>query len=56
LLVPLIADAQGGSPAAVLPAVHYRFGSAIEGETVQHDFILQNKGSADLKIEKIKTG
>jgi len=56
LLVPLIAGAQGGSPAAVLPEVHYRFGTAIEGETVRHDFILQNKGSADLKIEKIKTG
>jgi hypothetical protein len=56
LLAPLIAGAQGGSPAAVLPEAHYRFGTAIEGEIVRHDFILQNKGSADLTIEKIKTG
>ena len=56
LLVPLIADAQGGSPAAVLPEAHYQFSTAIEGEIVRHDFILYNKGSADLTIEKIKTG
>jgi hypothetical protein len=56
LLLPLIAGAKGGSPTAVLPEVHYRFGTAIEGQTVRHDFILLNKGSADLTIEKIKTG
>ena len=56
MLVPLIAGAQGDSPAAVLPEAHYRFSTAIEGEIVRHDFILYNKGSADLTIEKIKTG
>jgi hypothetical protein len=56
MLVPLIAGAQGDSPAAVLPEAHYRFSTAIEGEIVQHDFILYNKGSAELTIEKIKTG
>ncbi|HSO62794.1 MAG TPA: hypothetical protein VLR50_17310 [Desulfobacterales bacterium] len=56
LFVPLIAGAQGGSPAAVLPEAHYRFSTAIEGQIVRHDFILYNKGSADLTIEKIKTG
>lgn len=55
-LAPLLAGAQGGAPAAVLPENSYRFGTAIEGETVRHDFILHNKGSADLRIEKIKTG
>ena len=56
--VPLPADAktQGGTPEAVLPEAEYRFGTAIEGETVRHDFILRNKGKADLRIEKIKTG
>ena len=56
--VPLPANAktQGGTPEAVLPEAQYRFGAAIEGETVQHDFILHNKGTADLRIEKIKTG
>ena len=56
LLVPLIAGAQGDSPAAVLPEANYRFDTAIEGEIVRHDFILYNKGSAELTIEKIKTG
>jgi hypothetical protein len=54
--VPVIAKAQGSAPAAVLPESDYRFGTAVEGEIVRHDFILHNKGKADLKIEKIKTG
>jgi hypothetical protein len=56
LLIPLIVEAQAGAPAAVLPESEYRFGTAIEGEIVRHDFILLNQGNADLKIEKIKTG
>jgi hypothetical protein len=56
LLTPLIASAQAGPPAAILQEAHYRFGTAIDGEIVRHDFILHNKGSADLTIEKIKTG
>ena len=39
-----------------MPEAQHRFGTAIEGETVQHDFILHNKGTADLRIEKITTG
>ena len=56
LLIPLIVEAQAVAPAAVLPESEYRFGTAIEGEIVRHDFILLNQGNADLKIEKIKTG
>jgi len=56
LLSPVHAGAQEGLPAAVLPETHYRFGTAIEGEIIRHDFILYNKGHVDLKIEKIKTG
>jgi len=56
LLVPLIAGAQKEFPAAVLPEAHYRFGTAIEGEIVRHDYILYNQGRAELTIEKIKTG
>jgi hypothetical protein len=56
MLVLLIAGAQGDLPAAILPEAHYRFNTAIEGEIVRHDFILYNKGSAELTIEKIKTG
>jgi hypothetical protein len=56
LLILLVAEAQAGAPEAVLPEAQYRFGTAIEGDVVRHDFILLNKGNADLKIEKIKTG
>jgi hypothetical protein len=55
-LAPFVAHTQAASPAAVIPEAHYRFGTAIEGETVRHDFILLNKGGAGLHIEKIKTG
>lgn len=56
LSILLAAAAQAGAPAAVLPESQYRFGPAIEGEIVRHDFVLLNKGNADLKIENIKTG
>jgi hypothetical protein len=56
LLTLLAAAAQAGSPAAVLPESQYRFGTTVEGDIVRHDFILLNKGNADLKIENIKTG
>jgi hypothetical protein len=56
MLFPLIVGAQEDFPAAVLPEAHYRFGTAIEGEIVRHDYILYNQGRADLTIEKIKTG
>ena len=56
LFAPLLASAQGDRPAAVLSETHFRFGTAVEAETVRHDFILFNKGSTDLTIEKIKTG
>lgn len=48
--------AQAGAPAAILSEAQYRFGTAIEGDIVRHDFILLNKGNAELRIEKIKTG
>ena len=58
LLTPLVGHAQqfGFHPEAVLPEAHYRFGSALEGDTVKHTFILYNKGVAALAIEKIKSG
>jgi hypothetical protein len=56
LFAPLIAGAQEDLPEAVMPEAHYRFGTAIEGEIVRHDYILYNQGRAELTIEKIKTG
>jgi hypothetical protein len=56
LLAPLVAGAQTGVPALVLQEAHHQFGVVFDGETVKHDFILYNKGGADLSIEKVKSG
>ena len=43
------------SPNAYLPAYRYEFGSVLEGAEVLHDFVIQNKGNAPLKIIKVET-
>lgn len=47
-------DAQ--QPTAFLPEASYEFKPVLEGKKVVHDFLLQNKGNAPLKIVKIRTG
>ena len=42
-------------PLAHLPALRYEFTPVMEGQEVTHDFIVQNKGSAPLEIQKVKT-
>ena len=42
-------------PSAHLPAVRYEFAPVAEGQEVIHDFVIQNKGSATLEIQKVKT-
>jgi hypothetical protein len=41
-LAPLVSQAQqfGFQPEAVMPESYHRFGSAFEGDTVRHTFIL----------------
>jgi len=43
-------------PSAVAPESKYTFDPVIEGTEIAHDFVIQNKGGALLKIEKVKTG
>ncbi len=43
-------------PLAVIPEQTYEFEPVLEGSMVTHDFIIQNKGTAPLVIEKVKTG
>ncbi len=43
------------SPSAYFPKKHYVFDQVIEGDEIMHDFSLQNKGDATLKINKVKT-
>lgn len=42
-------------PLAHLPKQRHEFTPVMEGKEVVHDFILQNKGSAPLEIQKVKT-
>jgi hypothetical protein len=42
-------------PLAHLPALRYEFAPVLEGREVTHDFVIQNKGSATLEIQKVKT-
>lgn len=43
-------------PIAVLPQSEYDFGTALEGNTVVHDFVIQNKGDEPLIIHRVRTG
>ena len=43
-------------PSAYAPAEVYQFGSVLEGTGITHDFIIQNRGTAPLKIERVKSG
>ncbi len=59
LFCPLFAWAgERGSqgPDAYLPETVYEFQPVLEGRKVVHDFILQNRGQAELSILKLKSG
>lgn len=43
-------------PVAVAPEPGHTFLSVLEGTDVVHDFVIQNKGSDTLEIQKVKTG
>ncbi len=47
---------EDGQPIAVLPEVQYEFKPVPEGTQIHHGFKIQNKGTATLNIEKIRTG
>ncbi len=43
------------SPSAYFPERYYKFKQVVDGTEIIHDFILQNKGDATLKINKVTT-
>jgi len=43
------------SPSAYFPERYYKFKQVVDGAEIMHDFILQNKGDATLKINKVTT-
>ena len=50
------ANADTGQPTAVLPEIQYEFKPVPEGTQIHHDLKIQNKGTAPLNIEKVRTG
>ena len=42
-------------PLAYLPAASHEFTSIVEGQEVSHNFVIQNKGTAPLEVQKVKT-
>jgi hypothetical protein len=43
-------------PVAVIPEEKYEFKTVAEGVEIVHDFVIQNKGTADLEILAVKPG
>ena len=41
---------------AFLPVSTWEFSQTADGKEVVHDFVIQNKGNAPLKISRVKTG
>jgi hypothetical protein len=44
------------SPSAVFPEISYEFSPVLDGAKVVHEFVIKNKGTATLKVERVKTG
>jgi hypothetical protein len=44
------------APSALFPETQYEFSPVLEGSTVVHDFVIQNKGNATLNVDRVKTG
>ena len=42
-------------PSALFPETRYEFSPVLDGTTVMHEFVIQNKGTATLKVERVKT-
>ena len=43
-------------PAAFFPQTLYEFSPVLDGTEVVHEFVVQNKGTATLNIDRVKTG
>jgi hypothetical protein len=44
------------SPSAFVPESSFTFAPVTDGTEVTHGFVIQNKGTAPLNIESVKTG
>ena len=49
-------EGKSQAPDAYSPEPSFTFENAVEGQEVTHDFIIRNRGGADLTIARVKTG
>ncbi len=43
-------------PSAYFPETTYEFTPVLDGDKVVHEFVIQNRGNATLKVDRVKTG
>ena len=59
VLIPGVVLAQNtdvpGKASIYVPEPAFQFGMVVSGQDVSHDYILQNRGTAPLKISRVKT-
>ncbi|MFO7749673.1 MAG: hypothetical protein R6V54_06230 [Desulfobacteraceae bacterium] len=57
LMIPgvCLAAAQG-APRAFVPENRYEFAPLPEGKDILHGFVIENRGDAELEIQRVKTG
>jgi len=58
-LAAACSGATGGTPdapLAVAPEPIFTFEPVLEGEEVIHDFVVENRGTAELQIHRVQTG
>lgn len=54
--LPLSAAEQAKGPAIHIPDAQFDFGSAPEGKRVEHVFTVENRGSEELRITRVRPG
>ncbi len=53
---PSVENETSESPSALAPVTKFEFETVVEGVDVTHEFVIQNKGTGTLKINRVKTG
>ncbi|MBE0586291.1 MAG: hypothetical protein IH612_21320 [Desulfofustis sp.] len=56
LLLLCVGEVLTGEPVVYLADTEFEFAPVVEGVTVEHDFILANRGDAPLAILAVKSG
>ncbi len=56
LLIGGAVVAAAAAPRIEIPQARRTFAPVVEGETVDHEFVLRNLGDAELEIYQVRTG